>query len=95
MCSCAGTTADGRLRCQDVCRRYPIEYPHQPLVLKIIGTKGLTASDSRALSKSLNSSSSEHAKDGVVAGFSLADACQEFLLGKNSPEAIKNDSEVS
>lgn len=76
------------------CRRYPIEYPHQPLVLKIIGTKGLTASDSRALSKLLNSSSSEHAKDGVVAGFSLADACQEFLLGKNSPEAVKNDSTV-
>ena len=76
------------------CRRYPIEYPHQPLVVKIIGTKGLTASDSRALSKLLNSSSSEHAKDGVVAGFSLADACQEFLLGRNSPEAVKNDSTV-
>lgn len=76
------------------CRRCPIEYPHQPLVLKIIGTKGLATSDSRALSKLLNSSSSQHAKDGVVAGFSLADACQEFLLGKNFPEAVKNDSTV-
>lgn len=75
--------------------RYPVDYPHQPLILKIVDTKGLTASDSRALSKLLNSSSSEHAKQGVVAGFSLADACQEFLLGKNSPEAVKNDSTVS
>lgn len=77
------------------CRRYPIEYPQQPLVLKISGTKGLTGYDSRALSKLLNSCSSDHAKDGVVAGFSLADACQEFLLGKNSPEAVKNDSTVT
>lgn len=75
--------------------RYPVEYPHQPLVLKLVGTKGLAASDCRALSKLLNSSSSEHAKQGVVAGFSLANACQDFLLDKNSPEAVKNDSTVS
>ena len=75
--------------------RYPIEYPHQPLTLKIVGTQGLAASDCRALSKLLNSSSAEHAKQGVVAGFSLADACQDFLLERNSPEAVKNDSSVS
>ena len=74
--------------------RYPREYPNQPLVLNITSTKGLTASDARSLSKLLNSASAGHARDGVVAGFSIADACQEFLLTKNNPEAAKIDRMV-
>ncbi|KAL0052345.1 hypothetical protein WJX82_000639 [Trebouxia sp. C0006] len=71
--------------------RYPADYPSQPLVLKVATTKGLTASDTRSLTKLLNTSSAEHAREGVVAGFSVADACQEFLLTKNNPEAAKID----
>ena len=74
--------------------RYPTEYPNQPLVLKITSTNGLTATDARSLSKLLNSASAGHARDGVVAGFSIADACQEFLLTKNNPEAAKIDKMV-
>lgn len=71
--------------------RYPVDYPSQPLVLKVATTKGLTTSDTRSLTKLLNISSAEHAREGVVAGFSVADACQEFLLTKNNPEAAKID----
>lgn len=82
--------------CQLLCAtvRYPVDYPHQPLVLKVTSTKGLIASDTRSLTKLLNSASAEHARDKVVAGFSIADACQEFLLSKNNPEAAKIDRTV-
>ena len=82
--------------CQLLCAtvRYPVDYPHQPLVLKVTSTKGLTASDTRSLTKLLNSASAEHARDKVVAGFSIADACQEFLLSKNNPEAAEIDRTV-
>ena len=79
---------------QRVLFRYPADYPSQPLVLKVATTKGLTASDTRSLTKLLNTSSAEHAREGVVAGFSVADACQEFLLTKNNPEAAKIDKSV-
>ncbi len=79
---------------QRVLFRYPADYPSQPLVLKVATTKGLTASDTRSLTKLLNTSSAEHAREGVVAGFSIADACQEFLLTKNNPEAAKIDKSV-
>jgi hypothetical protein len=92
-------TYDGHIATQatDVQRvlfRYPADYPSQPLVLKVVTTKGLTASDTRSLTKLLNTSSAEHAREGVVAGFSVADACQEFLLTKNNPEAAKIDQSV-
>lgn len=79
---------------QRVLFRYPADYPSQPLVLKVATTKGLTASDTRSLTKLLNTSSAEHAREGVVAGFSIADVCQEFLLTKNNPEAAKIDKSV-
>lgn len=69
--------------------RYTAEYPHQQPVLKVQNTQGLTGSDTRALVKLLNASSAEYAKQGNIAGFSLADAAQEFLLSKNTPEAAK------
>ena len=94
-------TYDGKprlksLMCNGYCVvfRYPVDYPSQPLVLKVATTKGLTTSDTRSLTKLLNISSAEHAREGVVAGFSVADACQEFLLTKNNPEAAKIDRSV-
>ena len=69
--------------------RYTAEYPHQQPVLKVQSTQGLTGADTRALVKLLNASSAEYAKQGNIAGFSLADAAQEFLLSKNTPEAAK------
>ena len=76
------------------CLRYPLEYPHQPLIVRATTSKGLTATDIRSLTKLLKTSAAEHARDQVVAGFSIADTCQEFLLTKNTPEAAKNDRTV-
>ena len=70
--------------------RFPLQYPEQPLVLKVESTKGLTASDKRVLTKLLHSLSAEHARNKAVAGFSIADSCQEYLLSKNTPDAAKN-----
>ena len=75
--------------------RFPLQYPEQPLVLKVESTKGLAASDKRVLTKLLNSLSAEHARNKAVAGFSIADSCQEYLLSKNTPDAAKNDRMVA
>ncbi len=63
-------------------------------MLKITGTKGLASPDTRVLTKLLNNSSAEHARNKAVAGFSLTDTCQEFLLTKNTPDAAKHDRTV-
>ena len=75
--------------------RFPLQYPEQPLVIRVESTKGLASSDKRVLTKLLNSLSAEHARNKAVAGFSIADSCQEFLLTKNTPDAARNDRTVT
>ena len=42
-------------------------------MLKVVGTQGLASTDTRALTKLLNSASAEHARNKAVAGFSIAE----------------------
>lgn len=69
--------------------RYPRLYPHAPLGVRLQNATGLSRSSIKCLLAQLQSVAKEHASDGQICAFALAEAGAEYLQSNNHPAQDK------
>lgn len=65
-------------------RRYPANYPRQPVSLRLQRSQGLTAPNVKLLAATLTEVAERCAADGAVSMFNIVEECQEFLRQRNT-----------
>lgn len=69
--------------------RYPRLYPNAPLGVRLQNATGLSRSSVKSLLAQLQSVAKEHASDGQICAFALAEAGAEYLQSNNRPAQDK------
>eukprot|EP00890_Picochlorum_soloecismus_P000147 jgi/Picsp_1/1132/NSC_04613-R1_non-specific serine threonine protein kinase len=63
--------------------RFPLQYPSEPLELRMQNVQGLDVLTARKVAKQLHEAANEYAKVGEICGFQIIQLCQDLLQELN------------